>query len=138
MHAVAAACAACSSQPDSFHPVLCQPFLRVVIKLGRAWALMRCHGLRVFEGAAVQKIGRDPRCPKTVIADRSGDPGGGRTPADHPPGVRLRHGLPGADLCGIVGFEILLRWNSSVMGSIQPDQFISLAEISGLIVPLGR
>jgi diguanylate cyclase (GGDEF)-like protein len=39
---------------------------------------------------------------------------------------------------GIVGFEALLRWNSSAMGPIQPDQFISLAEVSGLIVPLGK
>jgi EAL domain-containing protein (putative c-di-GMP-specific phosphodiesterase class I) len=38
----------------------------------------------------------------------------------------------------IVGFEALLRWNSPTRGPIQPDQFISLAEVSGLIVPLGR
>ncbi len=39
---------------------------------------------------------------------------------------------------GIVGFEALLRWGNPLCGPIQPDQFIPLAETSGLIIPLGH
>jgi diguanylate cyclase (GGDEF)-like protein len=38
----------------------------------------------------------------------------------------------------IVGVEALLRWTHSMRGPIQPDEFIRLAETTGLIVPLGR
>ena len=37
----------------------------------------------------------------------------------------------------IAGFETLLRWRHPILGAIQPDQFIPLAEASGLIIPLG-
>ena len=38
----------------------------------------------------------------------------------------------------IAGFEALVRWRSPTKGLISPDSFISVAEESGLIVPLGH
>lgn len=47
------------------------------------------------------------------------------------PKINLRTGQ-------IDSFEALIRWNSKELGALSPDQFIPIAETSGLIIKLGE
>lgn len=52
----------------------------------------------------------------------------------------LLHYQPQIDLKSnkIIGFEALIRWNRPKMGMVLPDQFIKIAEDTGLILPIGQ
>ena len=38
----------------------------------------------------------------------------------------------------ITGVEALMRWDSPILGSVSPDEFVQVAEATRLILPLGR
>jgi diguanylate cyclase (GGDEF)-like protein/PAS domain S-box-containing protein len=66
-----------------------------------------------------------------LLADLHGALEAGEVAVEYQPIVRLDDGA-------CVGVEALMRWKHPVQGAIPPEQFVPLAEESGLIVDLGR
>lgn len=38
----------------------------------------------------------------------------------------------------LIGMESLIRWNNHILGQVRPDEFISIAEETGMIIPIGQ
>lgn len=38
----------------------------------------------------------------------------------------------------LIGMESLIRWNNNILGQVRPDELISVAEETGMIIPIGQ
>jgi diguanylate cyclase (GGDEF)-like protein/PAS domain S-box-containing protein len=95
-----------------------------------AMYLAKHHGgtkVAVFDEAARERANRRLEIEAALVgAARRGE-----LELHHQPVVTLRDEV-------VNGFEALLRWRHPTLGVVGPDEFVPIAETSGLILPIGR
>jgi diguanylate cyclase (GGDEF)-like protein len=99
-------------------------------------ALLRCADVALYQaktsgGFSLYEAACDRQTPRrlTLMQDLVDAVENGELRADFQPQLDLRSGL-------VVGLEALARWTHPSFGEISPEEFIPLAEMSDLMLPL--
>src|SRR4051794_14446580 len=85
----------CLSNHNPLHFIERNLITSAVVKLGRARAFMRGHGLGIFERSTSLEIRGDPGSAENMAAELLLEPGFCGAAADHPIGINAVHQLAG-------------------------------------------